>query len=1072
MSNPLFTKFRSNFRPFDLPEEAKSEEFELELPFSDGWDTAKNKLLIVIGHVSKEDLKTGSLFGRRSISNQVLTNTLTYARQTAKKYDKKFDSSSFAYAAINFQAFKTYDKSAEYIEKANMLFRKRVFKYVKKYEPTHILIMSDIAARILIGDQITDLNQRNYNVFELDVAGVQCKVSTTIDFCRTFDTKVNSDTDSDEAETSVGIASLLGFISRCATSLYLGRNPYAKFLQFNANPVMVDTLPKFKEFFKELWQQKVVAYDAEWIYGPEVGVTDAKFLSVQFSWNIETGYVIPLYHPESAFNAEELKYIEQRIRKFFMRKVSYADGYELLMQNAQTDLTMIRELFGVPFMYWPIWDTIGGESGIDENIRFLNNFRKSKINSLDTLAAQYGNSFYLDGTTFGKAERGSYKDCKLEGDVIRYSSFDAQVLLGIQAAQQYRARHTNFGKDGTESYLPAYRRFMLNQFSNNMYAVSHMEHRGIWVDIELMQSTMIEGSDFRQELDGYTEEFYQYPSVIKANKILLREGSKAATSLFGKISRVFKISSPDNLKLLFFGVLGLDPVSYTDKGDVSTNEEFQEAYKETIPEVATFQEVSKLNTIMSTYLKGWYKRIMSNPDSRKDGRIRPRYGFFEVITGRSNSSKPSLQNVPARHKSAKYIKRLFAARLGHMILKMDFSAHEVRQTAVAAADKDLANAFWIGRNLRREYIENPTPELFKRIKLEGDIHRVNYGFIFKMMLEAITQAMRDSCKAIVFGLIYGKSVRTLSFDLSGGVISAAKKAFKEAKADYYKMKEEDPDNEDLFKLKIKVISAKKEWDALESKSREVWIAETQIVFDELLNKFPRMKKWLDWAVSMGRNHLYVYSPFGRRRNLFAYLTGLDNMCAAMDRRAMNSPIQGMGADIGHTTNYLFHMHLYETLMKFGYMDEESRVLPCGIETMVHDSIREEVPYELLLINVYILQWVATVGVANYYGEVFQAHMNICPEIDMELGSSDAILHKWDWSYSDGQSSIKNIVKQALKDQHLSGHCPDVKAAYKQIFGIPKEVLEYLQTRFPVVGDFVPAEDSNRSYIKREDFMKA
>lgn len=1064
----LFDAHIEPYRPFPLPEEAAGEEFELSLPISRSWADAQNKLLIICGHVDKNDLKSRRLFGRSSVSYQVLTNTLAYARRTARKYDKTFESSSFAHAALNFNMFRTYGKSSEYNEMANLLFRKRVFRFIKKYKPTHVLIMSDIAARVLIGDQITDIAQRNYNVFDLTLEGVECKVSTTIDFCRTFDANV-SDSDGAEAETQVGIASLLGFVARCAAACYLGRNPYARFTKdIVANPILIDTIPKFKTFFKELWSQKVIAYDAEWTFGPDIGVTDARFLSLQFAWEEGTGYVIPMYHPESPFSAEELAFIEMRMRKFFMRRVSYKDGYELLIQNAQVDLTMVREQLGVPFMYWPIWDTILAEAMLDENVKFLTQFRKNKVSSLDTLSAQYGNFFYLDGTSFGKAQRGEFKDAKLEGDALKYSGFDAQILLGIRKAQMYRAKYTNFGKDGTESYLPAYRRFVLNQISNNMYAVSHMEHRGIWVDMELMQSTMIEGSDFRQELDGYVDQFYNYPSVIKSNKILLREKSKAATSLFGKIERIFKITSKDHLKLLFFGVMGLEPVSHTDTGDVSTNDEFQDAYKETVPEVATFQDVAKLNTIMSTYLKGWFKRIMANPDSRKDQRIRPRYGFFEVITGRSNSSKPSLQNVPARHKSAKYIKRLFAARPKHLVIKMDFSAHEVRQTAVAAGDKDLANAFWIGRNLRQEYIKKPTPELFKRIKLEGDVHKVNYGFIFKMALEAITQAMRDSCKAIVFGLIYGKSVRTLSFDLSDGVIAAAKKAYQEVKKEYYALKESDPSSHKMPELKIKVKKLKQEWDELVEKPRDEWIAETQIVFDELLAKFPRMKKWLDWAVDIGRKHLYVYSPFGRRRNLYAHLTGIDALCAGMDRRAMNSPIQGLSADMGHTANYLFHKNIYETLLKFGYIDEDCRELPVGIETMVHDSLRLECPIELLVIVVHIMQWVTTLGICEYYTDVFDVNMIVPPEIDLEVGSSDATIRKWDWSQT-GEYGLYVVVRKALEDQHLEGSCPDVEDAYQKVFDIPDNLKNYLETKYPIVGNYVPKKIVV-PYIYRKNFM--
>lgn len=178
----------------------------------------------------------------------------------------------------------------------------------------------------------------------------------------------------------------------------------------------------------------------------------------------------------------------------------------------------------------------------------------------------------------------------------------------------------------------------------------------------------------------------------------------------------------------------------------------------------------------------------------------------------------------------------------------------------------------------------------------------------------------------------------------------------------------------------------------------------------------------------------------------------------------------MGADMGHTTNYLFHLHLYETLLKFGYIDEDCRELPCGIETMVHDSIREEVPYHLFVINAYILQWVATIGISEYYRDVFNVDMLIPPEIDMETGSNDAYLFKWDWARGDkAANSLENVVRMSLLDQQKAGKCDDVDQAFKEIFNIPKEVEQYLIDMYPVVGNFVPPTKV-RPYHLRANFM--
>ena len=741
-------------------------------------------------------------------------------------------------------------------------------------------------------------------------------------------------------------------------------------------------------------------------------VKDAKFLTNQFSWNKEECYVVPLYHYESPFTGKELAYVEKKLRDFF-RDTAAKKKY-MLIQNAQADLTMVRVLFGIPVLYWNVIDTISAELALDENLRFISNFRKDKNYSLDTLLSHYGSFFYLDETTFGKSERGTLKDTPLEGDALNYCAMDSQSLLAIFEGQLFRASKENFGYDGKESYLKTFKKFVSLQMSNNMHAVSTMEQYGTPIDVELIQKSLLPGSDFSDEWKKLGETFYAYPSVKKANKILLKEKSKAAQSIFGGVENVFSITSPDHLKLLFFGVLGLEPVSFTKKKEVSVDDIFQDFYKDSIPEVATYQEFQKYNKLKNTYLVGWYKKIAAHPDSSRDFRIRPNYGFYRVVTGRSNSSNPSLQQIPARHHSAKYIKRLFAAPVGHLGIKLDYSAHEVRGLSIAAGDKPLAEAFRLGRELRRKYIVKPLQELWKRIELDGDVHKLNCSFIMKIPIESVTKELRSAFKAIIFGLIYGKGLSTLANDIK--------------------------------------------------KTKE----ETEKILGQFFQRFKRSKIWLDWAVKTGRELLYVYSPFGRKRNLYAYLTGMADMCAAMDRRAMNAPIQGMAADMGHTANRLYHLFMWETLLKFGYVDEDTREMPCVIEVMVHDSMQQQARYDLFLISAYILQWVCTIGITEYYKKNFNVVFTVPPEIELEVGADMNSLYKWDFSIN-GENGIKAIVKKALLDQKASGRCDDIKDAYKAIMDIPQEVKDYLDEKFPVLPAYEPPEEIE-AYFERKPFF--
>ena len=52
----IFNSYRDHYRNFDIPEECEETEFNLELPFSDNWKESPNRMMIIIGHVDRDDL--------------------------------------------------------------------------------------------------------------------------------------------------------------------------------------------------------------------------------------------------------------------------------------------------------------------------------------------------------------------------------------------------------------------------------------------------------------------------------------------------------------------------------------------------------------------------------------------------------------------------------------------------------------------------------------------------------------------------------------------------------------------------------------------------------------------------------------------------------------------------------------------------------------------------------------------------------------------------------------------------------------------------------------------------------
>jgi DNA polymerase I-like protein with 3'-5' exonuclease and polymerase domains len=99
-----------------------------------------------------------------------------------------------------------------------------------------------------------------------------------------------------------------------------------------------------------------------------------------------------------------------------------------------------------------------------------------------------------------------------------------------------------------------------------------------------------------------------------------------------------------------------------------------------------------------------------------------------------------------------------------------------------SGDKAVAESFLVGYRLRQEFIKNPTDELRKELKTKGDFHIQTVYHMFKVWIEK-SDPKRDAQKQITFGVIYGKSARTLGRDLQNSKIKDLKAKIRKVKAE-------------------------------------------------------------------------------------------------------------------------------------------------------------------------------------------------------------------------------------------------------------------------------------------------
>ena len=221
---------------------------------------------------------------------------------------------------------------------------------------------------------------------------------------------------------------------------------------------------------------------------------------------------------------------------------------------------------------------------------------------------------------------------------------------------------------------------------------------------------------------------------------------------------------------------------------------------------------------------------------------------------------------------------------------------------ISSAEPNLQNIpvrTELGRQIRRAFIARPGCVLvdadYSQIELrvlahmsgdetmieafrEGqDIHARTAAEVYGVPLEQVTHEMRSASKAVNFGIVYGISDFTLAKN-----ISVSRKEAKEFIERYFE-------------------------------------------------RYPGVKRYMDAAVTEGREKGYVTTLMGRRRYLPELASANFNLRAFGERCAMNSPIQGTAADIIK----LAMIRVADALRKGGY---KARLI-----LQVHDELIVEAP---------------------------------------------------------------------------------------------------------------------------------
>ena len=254
----------------------------------------------------------------------------------------------------------------------------------------------------------------------------------------------------------------------------------------------------------------------------------------------------------------------------------------------------------------------------------------------------------------------------------------------------------------------------------------------------------VQNNGIKINLEYLDEIFWELKDDVEALKSELDEEIKRITGCKEVNEKMH--NSPKQLRELFFDKLGLKPVHISRKTKQPSTDE------RTLRVLA--MRGSKLANILLRYrgknkLFTTYVQPIIERTEKDTNRLHTTYNPF-MHTGRWNSSKPNLQNIPI--KDAGLIRQAFIAEPNNVLLIADYSQIELRLLAHFSQDS-----------------------LFMLTYTQGlDLHKKTAAAIFNKSENSITDDERAIGKKVNFSVIYGISPFRLAEQLNIQIWDATK----------------------------------------------------------------------------------------------------------------------------------------------------------------------------------------------------------------------------------------------------------------------------------------------------------
>lgn len=408
-----------------------------------------------------------------------------------------------------------------------------------------------------------------------------------------------------------------------------------------------------------------------------------------------------------------------------------------IFHNAKYDIRVCRKTLGIEFK--PHWDTMLAAYCIDEE----------ESHRLKDLHLKYCNSKDTESLTFDALFKGVTFDMIPISTAYLYAAGDAIKTYELMKYQQTLLNR--------RVLAGPYNVFM-NIEMPLISVVADMEDRGVCLDFDVCQNLHDKYHKIREERQKQADEaIAMYKDEIDNYKM---------KNPNHKLSDPISLSSPTQLAILFYDILGLE--SPDKKAPRGTGEDilkhFAQGKEKNICEaILGIRNVEKL---IGTYIDKMPEIAL------KDGRVHASYNQYGAKTGRFSSQDPNLQNIPSHNKE---IRQMFKAQDGYVLIGGDYSQQEPMVTAHLSKDRKMKEAFMNGKDIYATIaslaFHKPYEEC-KEFRPDGTVNLAG-------------KERRTQAKSIVLGILYGRQIPSIGEQLgvstkeAQGIYDAVLKAFPE-----------------------------------------------------------------------------------------------------------------------------------------------------------------------------------------------------------------------------------------------------------------------------------------------------